>query len=229
MAVAAQVIAIDGPSGSGKGTVAARVANRVGWHLLDSGALYRILAFAASERSISTDDGAALAALARQLDLQFLPASDYSRVDVVLDAKTVTDSIRTEKIGEMASKIAAIAEVRSALLRKQRAFRRPPGLVADGRDMGTVVFPDAGLKVFLTACVEERANRRYKQLKSTGQAVSLPDLLDDIRARDRRDTERAVAPLRAAPDAVQLDSTALTIDAVVEWVLQEARNKRLIA
>lgn len=212
------VLALDGPGGSGKGTVARAVAGRLGWHLLDSGALYRLVGVAAMRDGIALDDEAALARLARGLDIRFDPFSG-SEGRVLLAGCDVGEAIRSEAAGQAASRVATLPAVREALLDRQRAFRRVPGLVADGRDMGSVVFPDAGLKVFLTASVEERARRRHKQLKQKGIDVSLPALLKDMAERDRRDAERAVAPLRACPDARTLDSTDMGIEEVVASVL----------
>ncbi|RMF98618.1 MAG: (d)CMP kinase [Gammaproteobacteria bacterium] len=214
----APVIAIDGPGGAGKGTASRLVAGRLGWHLLDSGALYRLVALAALRAGVPLDDPGRLAALARGLDIEFLTADDR----VLLAGEDVTAAIRDEACSQAASQVAAIPAVRSALAERQRAFRRPPGLVADGRDMGTVIFPDAGLKVFLTASVEERARRRYKQLKEKGIDVSLPALSRELAERDRRDAEREVAPLRPSPDARVLDTTQMTIDAVVARILEWA-------
>jgi len=212
------VIAIDGPSGSGKGTIAREVAAALGWHLLDSGALYRLLALAANRRGISLDDAEALAGLAIELDVRF--GVDASGRELIwLDGDPVSSELRTEEAGKGASTVAALQPVRDALLTLQRGFRKAPGLVADGRDMGTHVFPDAGLKVFLTASAEERALRRHKQLNDKGIDVSLAALSRDIEDRDRRDSERSVAPLRPAEDARILDSSGKPIKTVVSTVL----------
>jgi len=219
----APVIAIDGPSGSGKGTISRAVARRLGWHLLDSGALYRLLALSALRDGLGTDDVLRLSEQARALDVRFETAPG-TKERILLNGEEVGDEIRTEECGDLASKIAPHPEVREALLELQRSFRRAPGLVADGRDMGSVVFPSAGLKVFLTASPEERAVRRYKQLKEKGIDVSLPALSTDIAERDRRDAERAVAPLKASSDAVTLDTTGLSISEVVEGVLDLSRQ-----
>ena len=215
------VIAIDGPSGSGKGTIARLVANALGWHLLDSGALYRLVALAASRRGIALNDADKLAELASNLDARF-GADAAGEEQIWLDDQLVTADIRTESAGTGASAVAAIQAVRDALLGRQRAFRKPPGLVADGRDMGTQVFADAALKVFLTASPEERAKRRYKQLNDKGIDVSLAALSRDIEDRDRRDSERSVAPLKPAEDARILDSSGRSIEAVTESVLEWA-------
>lgn len=212
------VITIDGPSGSGKGTVARRVAERLGFHLLDSGALYRLTALAAVRRGVELDDIDALAEIARTLDVQFGSDADGAE-RILLDGEDVSDAIRTEEAGSGASAIAGLKPVRNALLTLQRSFRKAPGLVADGRDMGTHVFADAGLKVFLTASAEERARRRHKQLKDKGIDVSLAALSRDIEDRDRRDSERSVAPLKPAEDARLLDSSGQSIEAVVKIVL----------
>ncbi len=215
------VIAIDGPSGSGKGTIARRVAKALGYHLLDSGALYRLTALAAGQRGVSLDDEQAVADVAGGLDVEF--DSDARGAEQIrLGGEDVTQQIRTEACGAGASVVAAHPAVRAALLELQRGFRRPPGLVADGRDMGTQVFPDAALKVFLTASAEERARRRHKQLKDKGIDVSLAALSRDIEDRDRRDTERSVAPLKPADDARILDSSGLSIEAVTKTVLDWA-------
>ncbi len=212
------VIAIDGPSGSGKGTIARRVAHELGWALLDSGALYRLVALAAQQRGVALDDAGALAQLAARLDVRF--GSDARGDEQIwLAEEDVTASIRTEECGAGASAVAALKPVRSALLDLQRGFRRAPGLVADGRDMGTHVFTDASLKVFLTASPRERAERRHKQLKDKGIDVSLAALSRDIEERDRRDSERSVAPLRPAEDARILDSSGKSIEDVTQTVL----------
>jgi cytidylate kinase len=212
------VVAIDGPGGSGKGTVGRLVATRLGWHLLDSGALYRLVALAGLDAGLGADDERGYAALARALDVQFTTSAAGEEV-VLLAGRDVTARLRTEATGMAASRVAAMASVRTELLARQRVFARPPGLVADGRDMGTVVFPDAGLKIYLTATAEERARRRHKQLKEKGLDVSLAALSQEIRERDHRDSTRAVAPLRAAQDAVVIDSTGIPIEGVVDAVL----------
>ena len=219
--VSAPVITIDGPSGSGKGTVAGILAKRLGWNLLDSGALYRLLAFAAGNHGVALDNEALLEKLAAHLDVQFIGATDGKPARIILEGDDVTHAIRSETVAAGASKVAALPAVRDALLQRQRAFLEFPGLVADGRDMGTVVFPDAPLKAFLTASAEERARRRYLQLKAKGDDVSLSGLLDEIRARDERDTQRAIAPLKPAADAIQLDSTELSIEQVLERIMSE--------
>jgi cytidylate kinase len=207
------VIAIDGPSASGKGTVAARVARDLGFHYLDSGAIYRVTAYAAQQAGIGLEDEMALADLARSLDLRFTGGEVY------LDGRPVGDAIRTEEAGRAASRIAALPALRAALLERQRAFRQAPGLVTDGRDMGSTVFPDATLKIFLTATAEERAQRRYKQLIEKGFSASLPALLQDLRERDVRDAARSAAPLQQTADAKLLDTTHLSIDQAVNQVL----------
>ena len=225
MIAVAPVIAIDGPSGSGKGTVAGLLAKQLGWGLLDSGALYRLLAFAARNHGVDLTNEEAMKVLAAHLDVQFVATGEGQRI--ILEGEDVTDAIRNEQIGAGASQVAALPAVREALLQRQRAFQEMPGLVADGRDMGTVVFPDAPLKVFLTASAEERARRRYLQLKAKGDTVNLASLLEEIRARDERDTQRAVAPLKPAADAIQLDSTALSIEQVLERILSEVASRDL--
>lgn len=228
MDAAVPVVTIDGPSGSGKGTLAQLLARRLGWHLLDSGALYRIVGLAAVERGVSFDDEAGLADVASHLNVQFASTAPGEPAAVVLEGRDISASVRNEQAGYYASRVAVFAAVRQALHQRQRAFARAPGLVADGRDMGTEVFTDAPLKVFLTASAEERAQRRYKQLMHKGESVTLAALLEDIRARDRRDCERAVAPLRPAPDAVIIDSTRLGIDQVLQQVLDLIKGKALI-
>lgn len=209
----APVITIDGPTASGKGTIACRVAEHLGWAVLDSGALYRLTALGVLRSGCNADDVDAVAAVARDLDVVFQGGR------ILVNGEDVSGVIREEHIGNLASRIAAYQPVRDALLQRQRDFRKMPGLVADGRDMGTVVFPDAPLKIFLVADVEARAKRRYKQLKEKGFSVNLTDLLDDMRVRDTRDRNRASAPLVAAHDAVQVDSSGLSIDQTVKAVL----------
>lgn len=218
------VITIDGPGGAGKGTVSRLLAHRLGWHLLDSGAMYRVSALAAVKQGVDFDDDTALAGVARALDVRF-EAGDGG-VRVWLAGEDVSQEIRSEACGELASRAAAVATVRAALLARQRAFCRAPGLVADGRDMGTVVFPAAELKIFLTASAEERARRRHKQLIDKGISVSLAQLFDDIVERDRRDSERKVAPLKPAEDAIEIDTTGLSIDEVVNQVCDLWNQRR---
>ena len=213
---AAPVIAIDGPGGSGKGTIALHLARRLGWHLLDSGALYRLGAVAALDRGVGAEDETGLARVAGELDARFEAGDDG--VEVLLDGVSVTDRLRAHETSEMASRVASVAAVREALVSRQRAFRQPPGLIADGRDMGTVIFPDAALKIFLTASAEARALRRYKQLKEKGESVNLSRLSEDIEKRDERDRTRAVAPLRPADDAHVIDSTEMSIEEVLSAI-----------
>lgn len=222
---AVHVVTIDGPSGSGKGTIAALLARELGWAFLDSGALYRLTALAALNQGVDFADTAALAVVATTLDVQFLPAEDG--LVIQLAGERVGDSLRTEEVGAMASRIAALPAVRAALLQRQRDFARHPGLVADGRDMGTVVFPDATVKVFLTASAEERAKRRFEQLHHKGINASFDRLLADIQARDERDSQRTVAPLKPADDAIILDSTQMTIQEVFAAVMVQMRLKGL--
>jgi cytidylate kinase len=217
-------VAIDGPSGSGKGTVARRAAAALGWNLLDSGALYRLTALAAWRGDESGASEQVLAQIAANLDVRFA-IDERGEEQVWLAGDDVTRDIRTEECGRLASHVAILPAVRDALVGLQRGFRRPPGLVADGRDMGTRIFPDALLKVFLTASAEVRAERRYKQLKDKGIDVSLPALSQHIEERDRRDSERSVAPLRAAEDARLLDSSNLTIDEVTRIVLSWVQER----
>jgi 3-phosphoshikimate 1-carboxyvinyltransferase len=208
------VVTIDGPAASGKGTVAAGVARALNFHYLDSGSLYRLTALTAMRTGVPLDDGPGLARIAQDLDIRFADGVTY------LGGEDVTQQIRTEDVSAGASRVAVQAALRSALFDRQRAFARPPGLVADGRDMGTVVFPDAKLKVFLTASAQVRARRRHKQLIANGISDTMENLLRDIQARDKRDAERATAPLLAAGDAVKLDTTDLAIDTVVNHVLE---------
>jgi cytidylate kinase len=218
------IMTIDGPSGSGKGTVSRAAAQALGWALLDSGALYRLVALAGRQAGVLLDDGARLARLAEGLELQF--GADAAGEEVVwLAGREVTRAIRTEEAGSDASRVAALPAVRAALLERQRRFAVPPGLVADGRDMGTVVFPHAEVKIFLTASAEERAARRHKQLKQKGVAANLAALSLEIAERDLRDTQRAVSPLIASADAVQVDTTGMSVSAVVERVLGVARGR----
>ena len=218
------VMTIDGPSGSGKGTVSRAAARALGWALLDSGALYRLVALAARKAGVGLEDGPALAALAGGLVIKF-GSDSAGEEDVWLDGQEVTGAIRTEQAGNDASKVASLGVVRAALLERQRRFAVPPGLVADGRDMGTVVFPQARLKIFLTASAAERALRRYKQLKEKGVAANLAALSLEIAERDRRDTNRAISPLIPSTDAVLLDTTGMSVEEVVERVLVEARGR----
>jgi len=216
------VLTIDGPSGSGKGTVARAVARRLGWHFLDSGALYRAVGLAAGWHGLDLSDADALERCARETGVRF-EELDEGEPRVFVDGADATDDLRTETAGAAASAIAALPKVRAALFDRQRAFRRAPGLVADGRDMGTVIFPDASFKVFLTASAAERAGRRYKQLKDKGLTVTLAGLLEEIVARDARDAERTVAPLKPAADAVLIDSTGVPVETVIERVLAVLR------
>ena len=218
MTATVPVIAIDGPGGAGKGEISRAVARKLGWHLLDSGALYRLVALSAIENSADLTDAQRLADLTGNLAVRFDNAGENGRV--YLSERDVTEDIRSEESGRVASIVASMPEVREALITRQRSFQQAPGLVADGRDMGSVVFPDAGLKIFLTASVEERAQRRYKQLKDKGIDVSLPALAEDMQERDRRDSERSIAPLQACADARVLDTTRLSIPDVVQTVLQ---------
>ncbi|MFK7977646.1 MAG: (d)CMP kinase [Halioglobus sp.] len=221
------VIAVDGPSGAGKGTITQLLAEKLGWHLLDSGALYRVIGHACVLEGVEWDDQAAVTDIARHLDVKFSASGD-GEILVAYKGQDVTRAIRTEEGGLGASSVAVIPSVREALLVRQREMRRSPGLVADGRDMGTVVFPDAQLKLFLTASAEERAERRHKQLIDKGESVSLPRLLEEIRERDERDSTREVSPLIPAEDAIEIDSSATPISEVFELVMQKVREKGLI-
>lgn len=220
------VITVDGPSGSGKGTLCQWLSKQLGWALLDSGALYRLTALAATEQGVDFADHAGLAEVALTLDVSF-DASGEDGVMTLLSGQNVGTVLRTEETGALASQVASVQAVRDALLARQRAFRAGKGLVADGRDMGTVVFKDAPLKIFLTASAQERANRRFKQLKNKGLDANLRTLLDDIEARDERDRNRSASPLVPADDAIEIDSTELDIDTICAKVLSLAKNKGL--
>ena len=211
------VIAVDGPGGSGKGTITTRLARHLGWHFLDSGALYRLTALAVMKRQAPLDDESELGEIAANLDIRF--ETNGANVITWLEGEDVSDRLRNEETGVMASKIAVIPAVRKALTSRQRRFRQAPGLVADGRDMGTVIFPDANIKIFLTASAEIRAQRRYKQLKDKGESVNLTRLFKEIKARDLRDQSRSIAPLRPAENAVIIDSTELSIDEVFNKIV----------
>ena len=212
----APVITVDGPGGSGKGTVSMRLAANLGWHFLDSGALYRLVAVAAMDRGIDATGETALGQLAQGLDVSFGVSGDG--MVILLDGNYITGRLRAEDVGVFASRIAALPIVRAALVNRQRAFRKPPGLVADGRDMGTVIFPDAVLKIFLTASAQARAERRYKQLKEKGESVNLSRLFRDIEKRDERDSSRAISPLKPADDAHVIDSTELSVEEVLKKI-----------
>jgi len=224
---AAPVICVDGPSGAGKGTVSLRLAAALGWHLLDSGALYRVVGFACRQAGVSLDDSDAVAGAARALNVDFKPTD--SGVTVWLSGDDVTSAIRSEEGGADASLVAALEPVRAALLLRQQELARLPGLIADGRDMGTVVFPDAPLKIFLTASAEARAERRFHQLQGLGESVSLARLLTDIEQRDARDQSRSISPLVPAEDAIVIDSTALTADEVLQAASELAKSRKLMS
>ena len=218
------VVTVDGPSGVGKGTLCQWLAVRLGWRLLDSGALYRLTALAALRRNLPLEDEIRVAAVAAGLDVEFTPGVDGA-MRTILEGGEVGDAIRGESCGNAASRVAALPAVRAALMQRQRDFRQFPGLIADGRDMGTVVFPDAELKLFLTASAEERAHRRYKQLNEKGMNANLKNLAAEIAERDTRDRQRAVAPLRPAADAEMLDTTRLSIAEVCDWALTRTRQR----
>ncbi|HEJ9666143.1 TPA: (d)CMP kinase [Proteus mirabilis] len=222
MAVIVPVITVDGPSGAGKGTLCQALAKAFGWHLLDSGAIYRVLALAALHHHVDITSEDALVPLAANLDVRFIP--NENGLSVILEGEDVSTEIRTETVGNTASQVATFPRVREALLRRQRAFRTAPGLIADGRDMGTIVFPDAQVKIFLDASAQERARRRMLQLQEKGFNVNFERLLSEIKERDYRDRNRAVAPLVAAKDALILDSTSLSIDEVIEKSLAYAKK-----
>lgn len=222
MTVTAPVITVDGPSGAGKGTLCKALAESLGWHLLDSGAIYRVLALAALHHQVDIQSEEALVPLAAHLDVQFI--SRNGQLEVILEGEDVSNEIRTETVGNTASQAAAFPRVREALLRRQRAFREAPGLIADGRDMGTVVFPDAPVKIFLDASAEERARRRMLQLQEKGFSVNFERLLAEIKERDDRDRNRAIAPLVPASDALLLDSTSMSIHEVIEKALAYAHD-----
>ena len=224
---AAPVICVDGPSGAGKGTLSLRLAAALEWHLLDSGALYRVVGFACRQAGVSLDNSDAVAEVARALDVDFSPTD--AGVTVWLSGENVTSAIRSEEGGADASQVAALEPVRAALLLRQQELARPPGLIADGRDMGTVVFPEAPLKIFLTASAEARAERRFHQLQGMGESVSLARLLTDIEQRDARDQSRSVSPLVPAEDAIVIDSTALTADEVLQAASELARSRKLMS
>ena len=224
---AAPVICVDGPSGAGKGTLSLRLAAALDWHLLDSGALYRVVGFACRQACVSLDNSDTVAEVARALDVDFRPTD--AGVTVWLSGEDVTSAIRSEEGGADASQVAALEPVRAALLLRQQELARPPGLIADGRDMGTVVIPEAPLKIFLTASAEARAERRFHQLQGMGESVSLARLLTDIEQRDARDQSRSVSPLVPAEDAIVIDSTALTADEVLQAASELAKSRKLMS
>ncbi|MFT5693497.1 MAG: cytidylate kinase [Oceanicoccus sp.] len=219
------VVTIDGPSGSGKGSLCQMLARELGWHLLDSGALYRIVGLAAEKRGVSFSDEAALAKLAANLNVEFRAGQSGEPSSVLLDGEDISSVVRSETTGTLASKVAVYNGVRDALKELQRDFAKAPGLIADGRDMGTVIFPDAQLKIYLTASAQERADRRHKQLINKGESVNIGALLEDIEERDNRDMNRAVAPLKPAIDAIMLDSTGVSIDDVFQQVFDRLKSR----
>ncbi|MEH6451121.1 MAG: (d)CMP kinase [Oleispira sp.] len=222
------IITVDGPSGAGKGTLCQMLAAKLNWALLDSGALYRVTALAAKQHAVAMDNEAGLEAIAAHLDVQFNVSEEKAGVQVILEGENVTSSLRTEETGAIASQVAAVNSVRAALLERQRAFQQMPGLIADGRDMGTVVFPNAELKVYLTASAEERGQRRYRQLLESGNNANLSRIIEDISARDDRDMNRSIAPLKPADDAIVIDSTSMSIERVFDQVQQAAIKAGLL-
>lgn len=223
------IITVDGPSGAGKGTLCQMLAAKLNWALLDSGALYRVTALAAKQHAVALDNEAGLEAIAAHLDVQFIVSAERAGVQVILEGENVTSSLRTEETGAIASQVAAVNSVRAALLERQRAFQQTPGLIADGRDMGTVVFPNAELKVYLTASAEERGQRRYRQLLESGNNANLSRIIEDISARDDRDMNRSIAPLKPADDAIVIDSTSMSIEMVFDQVQQAAIKAGLLS
>lgn len=229
MAKQCPIITIDGPGGTGKGTVGQILARELGWHFLDSGVLYRALALAAVKHNVTFDNEPALVILAAHLDIQFITADSEVEPRLIFEGEDVTESIRTEQCGSIASKVSVLRGVREALLERQRAFAEPPGLVTDGRDMGSIVFPNATLKVFLMASCEERARRRHKQLKEKGINANIDTLVHELAERDTRDRQRAVSPLVPAKDAMIIDTTTLSVNDVVDRVLQEVKQRHLVS
>lgn len=225
MSSSAPVITIDGPSASGKGTLCQLVAKDLGWGMLDSGALYRLVALEALNSGVQSENSEKVAKLASELDVEFV--SENGEISAFLKGENVSDQIRTEKCGNMASQVAALPAVRKALLDRQRAFQSPPGLLADGRDMGTIVFPEAELKIFLTASAEERAKRRHKQLKQKGIDVNLADLFDEIAERDKRDSSRSASPLQPAADAILLDTTHIDAEQAARQIIEWYRERQV--